>query len=208
MLTAGRAALLAVAAALSGCGTDLGAPLARLQPGGNAPSTSLALRDGAVTVRGPDSYCVDRTASRPADGFAIIASCARISGEGSPPALDALVTVQVGTLGSAMVDGSEAAVAAYVRTPEGQALLADGQAVSVSDVMQQPGLVLVAFRGTTGTTDPLSPPAWRAFFDIGGRLVTLGVRPYPDVPLTGDAERRLAEQAVSAIRASNRGQRS
>lgn len=136
----------------------------------------MALAGGILTA--PDGYCLDPLASRPAEGFVLMAACARFSGADALPALDAMATVQIGTEGSAAVAGAEETMARLLATPPGRALLSGrGQASSVSAVSTQvrPGQVRVRFLDTSSRLAGAGP-TWRSFFDHGGRLVTVSVR--------------------------------
>lgn len=148
--------------------------MASLPSGG--PVRQMALAGGTLTA--PDGYCLDPLASRPAENFALMASCARFAGVGALPALDAMATVQIGAEGSAAVAGAEDAMAGLFATPPGRALLSGrGQAGSVSAVSSKvrPGLVQVRFLDTASHLAGTGP-TWRSFFDHGGRLVTVSVR--------------------------------
>ena len=171
-------------------------------PGGGlfAPSgtPSLALYDGALTVAGAEAYCVDTRVSRPASGFAVLASCARTAGARLHPQIDGLVIAQVGEAGSALVAGNEAALADVLQSDDGAALM-EGTATRV---VTGAGTVLVRLqdRETTGAT---GAPLWRVFFDLGDRSVTATIRPFADVPLDPTAARSVLETTVAAIRAAN-----
>ena len=190
-----RRALLALALVLSGCA---GADLA----GGGVPA--LGLYGGAVTVQGPDGYCVDRAASRGAQGFAILAPCTQFGTEGTA-FTSGVITVQVGAAGSAAVTGSEGELAQMLRAqPAMLSARGQGADIDVRGIDTAPGLVRVEF------TDAGPPPSaavgtgeWRAFLDIGGRLTTVALRAPAGAPLTAEAGQRLLDRAVATLRAAN-----
>lgn len=185
--------------ALSGCDVPL--------PGQGV--RSFAVLDGAVTVRGPDGYCVDPSASRSDTGFAVLGECGLIAATGIVPTADGFITVQVGPPDSAIVDGSEAELSALLRSERGAALLSDaGQPgnIRVDQLDRGDGLIAVHF------TDRGRPPVvglvsdeWRAFLDIRGRLTTISVRGYERSPLTSAQAQALLYGTVSGMQGANRG---
>lgn len=186
---------------LTGCGAGGGGALALFE---QRAVTSIPVLGGAVTVRGPRGYCIDPGASRPDDGFAVMAGCARIAGDDGQPAIPAVLTLQAGAPGSAMVAAEGDALATLLSGPDGASLLAEGRAVAVDEIARAEGAILVSY------TEPqqaegasLAPPLVRAFLDIGDRLVTISVRPVPDMPVTAAEERLLIGEAVATLRAAN-----
>ena len=178
-----------------------------LDPSGPPPpSVRLA---NAVTVQGPTGYCVDPVVTRPMQGFALLAACAAMTADKTDayPASIALITVQVGSADSAVVQGQEAAFAAFMDTPQGAALLsasAIGGPVAVRVTQTDPNAVAVYTEdagppGITGT----QPQAWRLFTDINGRLVTISVRGLSDAALSQAASRALLDRMVTVLRAAN-----
>lgn len=168
---------------------------------------SLALLDGSIRAQGPQGYCVDPAASRPETGFAVLGACGLMVAAGIMPQTDGFITVQVGDSGTATVGGNEAALAAFLRTRDGVALLTEAgnpATVTLGQIDRGEGLVSVRFR------DSAPPPVaglmaeeWRAFLDIGDRLVTIGVRGYDRAPLTAGEAQALLYGTVAALRAAN-----
>jgi len=168
---------------------------------------SLALYDGAVRAQGPDGYCVDPASSRPDTGFAVLGACGLLFATGIMPQTDGFITVQVGEAGSATVAGSESDLATLLRLPLGAALLTEAgnpATVSIGQIDRGDGLVSVRF------SDRAPPPVeglmaeeWRAFLDIGDRLVTIGVRGYTRAPLTAGQSQQILYGTVAALRAAN-----
>jgi len=94
--------------------------LAACAPLGPGPGIrALALLDGAVVAQGPEGYCVNERASRPATGFAVMGGCALIAALPVMPRTEALITVQFGDAGSAAVAGREGALAALLDSTQG-----------------------------------------------------------------------------------------
>jgi hypothetical protein len=192
--------LPALAAALAGlvaCGTSL--------PDGGM--RGLALHDGAVRAEAPPGYCVDPVASRPAAGFAAFGACARLGGRSAMPTADGFITLQVGEAGTATVTGSETDLATLLRLPMGAALLTDaGDPTTVAVTRIEPGAGVVAVHFTDRGPPPLEGLAaeeWRAFLDLGDRLVTVGLRGYAQTPLSATEARALLDSTVAALRAAN-----
>lgn len=174
---------------------------------GGAPS--VALYSGAVTVQGPEGYCVDTRISRPAIGFAALASCALISDVAVVPGIEGLITIQVGAAGSASVAGAEQDLAALLRSPDGVALLAsngDASSIDMDTLETSAGVVIVHF---TDTGPPIAAGLeqleWRAFLDLGDRLATIGVRGFERAALSREDGLRLLNRAVFSLRAANSG---
>ncbi|MBI1418750.1 MAG: dihydroxy-acid dehydratase [Limimaricola sp.] len=192
------AALTALVLALAGC------------DGLHGPQvTQVAVMDGALTVAGPRGFCVDTAASRPAMGFVVLGGCAVVAGDGPMPDPAGLITVQVGGAGSAAVTGNEAALDRLLTSPQGTALLsAGGQpgSVRVHSHAHTAGLVRVRFTdGTAADPQGVQPGEWRAFLDLGGRMVTVSLRGLARAPLSAGEGQRLLLGAVAALRAANAG---
>lgn len=169
--------------------------------------TRVAVMNGALAVAGPSGFCVDTAASRPAMGFVVLGGCAVVAGDGPMPDPAGLITVQVGGAASAAVTGNEAALDRLLTSPQGTALLsAGGQpgSVHVHSHAHAAGLVRVRFTDSTAA-DPqgVQPGEWRAFLDIGGRIVTLSLRGLARAPLSAGEGQRLILGAVAALRAAN-----
>ena len=167
----------------------------------------LELLDGAVTAAGPDGYCADLSASAPDDGFAIFAPCTSLDPEAEARALAGLATVQVGASDSATVTGQEAAFVALLESPEGAAVLSrTGQAdtVTIQSTKPDEGAVSVRFTDSAPTDfDGAQALQWRAFVDVGNRLVTISVRGLQDAPLARAEGSAMLRQAIAALVAAN-----
>ena len=210
----GAAAILVAAGlALAGCGDDALGLAFSAEPGDATPLRrsgvpAFAMLDGAVNVQGPEGFCVDTATSRPARGFAVLATCGLISDIPAVPAIEGLITVQVGEPGSAVVAGSEVTMRDLLTSGPGVQLLAtDGrpESITIDRIDTREGLVVVHF------TDA-APPAiagleqreWRAFLDLGERLATISVRGFARAPLREDTGLVLLDQAVFALQAVNK----
>jgi hypothetical protein len=189
--------LAAALAGLAGCG-------AMLPDGG---TRGIALYDGAVQVETPQGYCVDPVASNAAAGFAVLGACARLGGSGAVPMADGFITLQVGEAGSAAVTGSETDLAALLRLPAGAALLTDADdpaSVAITGIGLGEGVVSVRFSDLApAPVEGLAAEEWRAFLDLGDRLVTVGLRGYARAPLSAAQAQGLLDATVAALRAAN-----
>lgn len=168
---------------------------------------TLAVLDGAVSVRGPDGFCVDQQSSRADTGFAVLAGCAIISDATLMPAQEGLITVQIGEAGSAGVAGAEADLVRLLETAQGATLLSatgDPATVKIERVDRADGVVVVRFSDTApAAIAGLEPLEWRAFLDIKGRLTTISLRGFDRARIATAPGLRLLSQAIGAIRAAN-----
>lgn len=169
---------------------------------------TLEVFRGNVTVSGPDGYCIDPTASRPRRGFAVLAGCAVLSDDVDVlPALNGLITVQVGPRNSASVLGNEDAFAAFLQTDQGRQILSqNGDDAAVADVVARAtdNAVLAYFDDTTGPSFPeTGGPQWRGFADVQDRLVTVTVRSFDHTMLNRADGERLLITALEALSEMN-----
>lgn len=152
------------------------------------PVRSMVLVGGDITATTPVGYCIDPTASRPVDGFAVIAPCATLGSDDASPAVLGVATVQVGPTDSRAVAGAEPALRDLLVSDAGAALLSargSSDTITVLGSRVDDNIVKVHF------TDTAAPPMsglqaeeWRAFLDMKGRLVTVAVRGLAKAPLT------------------------
>lgn len=195
-----RLCLALIAVGLAAC-AGIGAP-----PSGD-PALRLAVAGGAVTAVGPTGYCVDQSTSRPRSGFATLAPCASLGGEGALPAITAVALVQVGAAGSASVAGSEPVFTDFLSSEAGRALLSrtgDASQISVARASGARGVVTVGFADAAPPPiDGLQAEEWRSFLDIGDRLVTVSVRGLASQPLSASTGELLLSRFVTALRDAN-----
>ncbi len=171
------------------------------------PVERMSVLDGAVQVQGPDGYCIDSRASQPGKGFVVLGSCAAISSKAVQPLYPALMTVQIGPANSAAVAGAEGDMLSLLTSAQGAALLADGGnggTVRITGRSQTVGMVAVSFVDSGATHRAgLAPDQWRAFIDLSGRLVTVGIRSFANRPLSDRQGQSLLTAAVAALRQVN-----
>ena len=186
--------------ALAGC-----ADIAGLS-GGSAQVTRLALYGGDVVAAGPQGYCVDPRSSRPADGFAVLAGCDVITGQGQAAGPAGFVTVQVGAAATGL-GPDMASLPDLLRGDGGRSLLS--QTGQPGDIRVQ-GATLAAGGATVRFTDEAAPPVsglqqseWRGFLDIDDRLTTVSVRGLAAAPLGTDEGQGLLQGVMQAMRQVN-----
>jgi hypothetical protein len=167
---------------------------------------ALSLYGGAVTVQGPQGYCVDRAASDPDSGFAVLGGCALLTTLQLMPDAPGLITVQVGEAGSAAVTGAEADLLAVLRSPAGTGLLSrTGAPVQVRDSEIGDGIVLLELDDSGPPLTPdLDRQEWRTFLDLGDRLATISLRGFARAPLSRGDALSVMSDAIRTLRATNR----
>ena len=167
-------------------------------------SNVTRLAGGTISLQAPQGYCTDPVASRPQSDFIVLMPCASLGVDGPVPAVLGLVTVQAGAEGSGSIATDEGALRDFLTTARGRALLsAAGNSADIRILSTQAfdDQVMVHF---TDAGDPpltgLQQEEWRAFRNIGGRLVTIGVRGLATAPLRDGPGAALLKQAVAGVR--------
>lgn len=189
-----HAALLS-AAFVTGC-TETGTfeRMALLEgAGGDGPSllASAKLARGAITVKGPDGYCIDKTTLRStaSGGFAAIASCHIMSGGQDGPIVEpGLMTITVSPAPAAAPSPAELADALETQLLQSRELsgLTVGQMATGGET---------AFAGS----DPMH---WRGAFIMGPHLIGVTLYAPKNSPLLGARGAAFMNTVSSAIRAS------
>ncbi|MBQ1202402.1 MAG: dihydroxy-acid dehydratase [Loktanella sp.] len=163
----------------------------------------VAMLNGDLVVTPPAGYCADPVSSRLRAGFAVLAPCMTLGTEAPLPAILGVATVQAGDPSSAMVAGDESDLRNFLVSPQGAGLLGtpgSGGTISVLSSQAFDGRVTVHFRDSgTPPLDGLGPDEWRAFTDLGGRLVTVSVRGLAEVPLSASRGASLLDQMVRGL---------
>ena len=171
-----------------------------------APERSMSFAGGNVLLQAPAGYCVDTVISRPASDFAVLAPCATLGVDTPVPDVVGFVTVKAGEAGSGIIATDEIALRDFLITPQGRALLStSGEAGNIRVLSTQAfdDQVMVHF------SDAGAPPLaglqqeeWRAFRNVGGHLVTIGVRGLAIAPLQDGPGAGLLKQVVAGVRPS------
>lgn len=169
----------------------------------NPPVESMALLGGEVTATAPRGYCLDSATSRPRDGFAVIAPCATLGGDGPAPSVLGVATVQVGVADSGVVSGAEANLRDLLASSAGAALLsANGSAADIKVLGSQVQNNMVKVHFTDSAPPPLTglqSEEWRAFTDMNGRLVTIAVRGLENAPLNDGTGAWLLARMIAGL---------
>lgn len=173
-------------------------------------ATTLQLAGGPVTLKAPVGYCVDpaATATFADSGFVLFASCAVLTGATAfaPDEAPGLLTASVGGPESA-AGGDTRALAAFLRSDAGRATLSrKGKAGTVrilAEETREGVLFMLLHDASPGPAPALGHSYWRAWFDLGSRLVGLAVHSPEGSPGTEPRARALIEQFVRSIRAAN-----
>jgi len=170
------------------------------------PSRSVALAQGEVIATSPAGYCIDDIGSHPERDFAILAPCVTLGADTAAPSLVGFATVQVGPADSGSVAADELALRDYLITEDGARLLSqtgDAEAVDILSSQAFNSQVMIHF------TDAGPPPMaglqgeeWRAFTNINGRLVTIGVRGLAVAPLQEGPGATLLKLVLAGVRAA------
>ena len=192
---------------LQACVPGGGAPgLGWLDLGGLSVSgaTEIDVMDGAVTVAGPDGYCVDRRASRPGAiaPFVLLAPCADTANTDQVPAV----------LTATVTKGRGPTAAGYERffsEAEGlQALSSSGNGDAVT--VEQMGAsadgsfrLRVSERPGPSRATAQEQLSWRAFFSVGDHLVAVSLRSTPQAFLSTDQANALLGDMVAVIQSAS-----
>jgi len=207
LITRRRLALACAALALAGCEPSGGGFSFLSGPAGPVV-TRAELLDGAVVVATPAGYCIDKSATRAEAGFAVEASCALVARGGAAPRYDGLITIQVGDAESAIVTGQEKTLRNFLKSDEGKQLLAGNGPIRGLSVGRTGiwGHVVEVYLNSApqGGFEGFQPVEWRAFLDLGGRLVTVRLRGYDRAPLSFEQGQTLLRAAIDAMVEGNR----
>lgn len=170
------------------------------------PDRATTFGGGAVFLQAPPGYCVDTVASRPSRDFAVLAPCATLGAEAPVPDVVGFITVLTGAEGSGEIATDEIALRDFLITTEGKTLLSgSGQASNINILSTQAfdDQVMVHFsdRGAPPLAG-LQAHEWRAFRNVGGRLVTVGVRGLAAAPLQDGPGAGLLKLVLSGLRST------
>lgn len=168
------ATALVLVALISGCAA---------LPGGSLAPDEVEVVGGAVTVTGPQGYCVD-TATR-SDGAAgavvLLGSCAalRQTSTAPRPDRDAVLSATVAAAPGASALGATEDLTEFFRGEAGRAMLSRSGAadtVELLDAYGREGVLFLHLRDSSAFDGPrVAPQYWRALMELRGHLVTLSV---------------------------------
>lgn len=196
------AALLILAACFENVSLERAASRVGLADGGPGSVTVL---DGALTIAGPDAYCIDDEATRESDrqAFVLLARCR--SDRQPSPVLSATVSGH-GAPGSGTQEELQR-LAAFLATTAGRAQLSRrGEAgdVRIEETLLQDGALWLRIHDE-GNPETLHPTYWRAIMPLAERVVTLSVMSAREHPVGSAAELQALRDFVASMRAANDG---
>lgn len=172
--------------------------------------TKMQVAKGAVTIAGPNGYCVDTETSRDTDegAFVLMGSCASISQSffGLKPKKPAVLTAAVapGHQDKAEFVASFPATAKFLGSKAGRAALSRTGKANTVRILQITSMDDVMFIHATDSaaeqTREVDPEYWRALTTVNGKIVTLTVLGVQGMPLESDAKRTLLDEFVLRVR--------
>lgn len=170
---------------LSGC----------LQLGGGTSSGPVLrqaeLAGGNVVLRPPAGYCVDAgsVVNRPQGGFALIGSCASLSGDSTGVFVEpAIITISASPVGEGGVSTD---------SRDFQQALGRGR---ILRAINREGLALLQVEGGATVPPNADPTHWRALMTVGNSVLGLALYAAPDSTMLSDRGMRLMLELVDAIR--------
>lgn len=199
-----RLTLLAAAVLLAGCLEGFGA-------GARAPETTR-VANGAVTIGGPDGYCVDPLGSGDSDAssFVLLGSCAALREDpdaAHPDRLAVLTATVSRSAGGPRVADTLDELAEVFSAPAGRAMLSrsgEAERVTLLETRTRDGVLLLHLRDTSPFDGPeMAQEYWRAVLDAGERMVMLSVIPLSSSPLSAEAVRVLLDAFIARVQREN-----
>ncbi|WP_400085472.1 dihydroxy-acid dehydratase [Yoonia sp. R78084] len=166
---------------------------------------SVSLGQGAVIATAPAGYCVDPRSSQLAKDFAMLASCATLGHSTAAPEIVGIATIQVGPPDSGRIATDEIGLRDFLITDDGVRLLTKANnpdAVNVLSTQAFNDQVMIHFTDQgPPPLDGLQREEWRAFANVNGRLVTIGVRGLAASPLQDGPGATLLKQILAGVQA-------
>jgi hypothetical protein len=170
----------------------LGACLDMPQPTTSAPVLRQAtLADGAVVLRPPAGYCIDARSfsDRPRAGFALIGSCASLTGEATGVFVEpAIISVSV----SPAVAGQTTTDSRAFQTALGRG--------SIIKAVSRDDLSLLQVEGGARIPPSADQRHWRGLMEVEGQVLGLALYAATDSPMLGDQGMRLLVSLADGIR--------
>lgn len=201
--SARRVAVAALAlAALTGCFENAALSRAVTRASGPSVQGSVGVLDGAITVAGPEGYCVDAQATRETDqqAFVLLVRC---RGDRDHPVLSVTVT-------DLRVPGGDPAVqlsdlTSFVLSGAGRGQLSRrGRASDVTIAQHRitDGALWLNL-SDAGNPAAFEPGYWRVVMPLAGRLVTLSALSLAEAPSDGAALEGALASLVGVLRRRN-----
>lgn len=165
---------------------------------------SVSLVQGAVMATAPAGYCIDGRASRVANDFVLLAPCVTLGLDMPAPDIVGLATIQIGPPESGLIAVDELALRDFLITDAGARLLTQANDPAAIDVLSTQAFddrVMIHFTDQgPPPMDGLQQEEWRAFANVNGRLVTIGVRGLAAAPLLDGPGATLLKQVVAGVK--------
>lgn len=169
-----------------------------------APTDSASMYLGLAKVQAPDGFCIDRSASQLATGFALMVPCTVLDNSFDFPQHSAFITLQMGGRGTAGIAGTENFLRDQLQSDNSGNILSDQSVVEILETDIEDGAVAVHYRvEQADRTAALSDDVWRVFADVDGRLTTISLRGFKSAPLTVDDGRALLYRVLRGLREVN-----
>ena len=190
-------------------GLNLGA-----RSGRTNDASQIAVTADQIIIKGPQGFCVDPSSVRDTDdtGFVILGNCAAITQSrlAAQPDAPAILTAAIsgpGTPGqvAANMDGMDA----FFRSVEGRGVLSRDrsfESVTIFETLAENGVFYLRARDTSAApVDGVQAEYWRAYMDMGRRIVTLSVLGLEGRELATPQGLNTLRGFVQAIRTANVG---
>ena len=153
------------------------------------PQAQLA--GGAVVINPPPGYCIDARSlsDRPGGGFALIGSCASLTGEAAGVFVEpAIITISV----SPAEDGGVSTDSRAFQTALGRGRIL--KALSRDD------LSLLQVEGGASVPPSADPRHWRGLTSVQGQILGLALYAGADSPMIGDQGMAMMIDLADTIR--------
>lgn len=177
-----------LALALAGCLDTTRAPT----PTGAPVLREAALAGGSVVLKPPFGYCVDARSfsDRASGGFALIGSCASLTGEASGIFVEpAIITISV----SPAVEGA-------VNTDSRAFQTALGRGQILRAINRDDGLSMLHVQGGARVPPSADPRHWRGLLAVQGQMIGLALYAGADSPMIADQGMRMMITLADGIR--------
>jgi hypothetical protein len=151
---------------------------------GNSAPRNVTVTTDQVVITGPRGFCVDPSSSQQnnSDGaFVALGSCAALNqGPSAEPAFPAILTATISRpMGSGQVASNIGQFDSFFRSEDGRRLLSrtqDPESVTIIETISSPGIFYLHASDRSQTViGGVQSEYWRAYLDLGSRIITLSV---------------------------------
>ncbi|MEJ6390054.1 hypothetical protein [Gymnodinialimonas ulvae] len=202
-----RGLVLGLTALLAGC-VSLGG-------GGDAAPRAAQVTADAVTITGPEGFCVDPDLTRNDGdtGFVLLGNCAAISGRARAPQPDiqAVLTATVAARSEpgGGLTGALDELDGFFRSDAGQALLSrsgEAESITILETRVAADMFLLHARDSSpAAVVGVAQDYWRAYLDLGPRLATLSVLALADQDVSDEQALLTLVTFADAVAQANTG---